>query len=151
RTGTLFRRRPALARPGPLLRILPRGQRSGRWGEPPDRLDRPGHAPAGNDAAGGVGSARVAANGAQGSNVRHGTGWPPRWSSRFSVVWREDTLKRELQRGDGLPMERPLLFCNPMTMLLTLLLELSFRRLAADLAQDRPFVRGLGRQARVSA
>src|SRR5262249_61248633 len=35
-------RGPTLARPSPLLRILPRGQRSGHRREPPDWLDRTG-------------------------------------------------------------------------------------------------------------
>ena len=34
--------RPALARPDPVLRILPRRQRRGHRRQPPDRLDRPG-------------------------------------------------------------------------------------------------------------
>ena len=38
--------RPALARPDPLLRVLPRRQRGRPRGQPPDRLDRPRRAPA---------------------------------------------------------------------------------------------------------
>ena len=37
--------RPALARPHPLLRVLPRRQRGRHRGQPPDRLDRPRRAP----------------------------------------------------------------------------------------------------------
>ena len=37
---------PALARPHPLLRVLPRRQRGRHRGQPPDRLDRPRRAPA---------------------------------------------------------------------------------------------------------
>ena len=36
---------PALARPHPLLRVLPRRQRGRHRGQPPDRLDRPRRAP----------------------------------------------------------------------------------------------------------
>ena len=37
-----FRRRPALARPGAVLRVLPRRHGRGAGRQPPDRLDRPG-------------------------------------------------------------------------------------------------------------
>ena len=42
RRGAAVPDRPALARPAPLLRVLPRRHRGGHRGEPPDRLDRSG-------------------------------------------------------------------------------------------------------------